>query len=91
MNLFAGIAPGAEPDRWKSNSQYERFQNGTNGLALLPLSVNGAGFPVPKCTIACPRRLSPAVSAPLSFAMSASLSAMPREERNDRMFVQRVQ
>src|SRR3974390_1472960 len=28
---------------------------------------------VPKCKIACPPRLSPAVSAHLSFAMSASL------------------
>ena len=29
---------------------------------------------VPKCKSLCPRRLSPAVSTPLSFAMSASLS-----------------
>jgi len=28
---------------------------------------------VPKCKIICPRRLSPAASAHLSFAMSASL------------------
>jgi len=35
---------------------------------------SGQAIGVPKCKSLCPRRLSPAVNAPLSFAMSASLS-----------------
>ena len=47
----------------------------------LPLArLQPAGFIVPKCKIACPRRLSPAASARLSFAMSASLFRDASEE-----------
>src|SRR3974390_1473199 len=38
-----------------------------------PFYFPGQAMDVPKCKSLCPRRLSPAVSAPLSFAMSASL------------------
>ena len=38
-----------------------------------PFYFPGQAMDVPKCKSLCPRRLSPAVSAHLSFAMSASL------------------
>ena len=47
-----------------------------NPVLLDPLAAHApaAGFTVPKCKTVCPQRLNLAASAPLSFAMSASLS-----------------
>ena len=47
---------------------------------LLPTRLQPAGFTVPKCKTVCPRRLNLAASAPLSFAMSASLFRDASEE-----------